>query len=65
MARGQVWFVTLVLTLFGIGLLVLVHALALRFAYGAIGGGVYLIVAGAGLAIAFFIGRVVRWLNQG
>jgi hypothetical protein len=64
MARGQVWFVTLVLTLIGIGLLVAIHAAAVSYAYGTIGDGVYLIVAAAGLGIALVIGRVVGWLNQ-
>jgi hypothetical protein len=65
MPRVQVWLVTLMLTLSGMALLVAVHAAALRYAYGAIGDGVYLIVLGAGGAIALGIGRVVGWLNRG
>lgn len=65
MPRIQIWAVTLMLTLLGLGVVVVVHSLSIRFLYPAIGVGTYLIVLGIAGALSVFIGRVVRWLNDG
>ena len=64
MPRIQIWAVTLMLTLSGIALVVLVHSLSIRFLYPSIGNGIYFFVLGIGAALAVAIGRVVRWMNS-
>ena len=64
MPRVQLWIVTLMLTGFGIALVIVVHVLTLRYFYATIGDGIYLILLAVAGAISVLIARVVRWLNR-
>lgn len=64
MPRIQIWAVTLMLTLLGAALVVLVHSLSIGFLYPAIGNGIYFFVLGVAGALAIAIGRAVRWMNS-
>ena len=65
MQQGQNWAAALMLTFAGIGIVIVVAILAIRYLSPLIGVGVYVVLFGVAAVLSVVIGRVVRWLAEG
>ena len=65
MQKGQIWAVTLMLTLAGMGVVIAVALLVIAYLTPVVGSSAYVAVFGVAAVVSVLIGRAVRWLLDG